>query len=237
MEYLDWERFEAIDAQAYRAQKPYPWSNPEDLLKPEAFEVLRSNLPDVSLLQPFFGKQRKNGQHPHDRYTLEYRTGDPVAEPWREFIEELKSERYRHQMCKLFDVRALSINFHWHYMPNGCSISPHCDSKRKLGSHIFNFNTEEDWDPSWGGQTVVLDDGGHFKPASAPAFENFDQIPSVAMGNRSFIFTRLGNSWHGMHEIQCPEGHMRRVFIVVVNDNSPWARLRNRISGKDIERY
>jgi hypothetical protein len=238
VEYLDYERFEAIDPRAYRAQKPYPWSNPEGLLKPEAFRVLRSSLPELSLLEPFFGKARKSGQEPHDRYMLEYKEGAPVPEPWRKFIEELKGERYRRLLCRLFDVRAISINFHWHYTPSGCSVSPHCDSRRKLGSHIFYFNTEEDWDPGWGGQTVVLDDGGRFPPDSAPRFEDFDaEISSVAVGNYSFLFTRRGNSWHGVREIRCPEDRMRRVFIVVVNDHRPWARFRNWISSKDIERY
>jgi hypothetical protein len=238
MEYLDYDRLAAIDPVAYQAQKPYPWANPDQLLRPEAFEILRASLPDVSLLQPFFGKPRKAGQAPHNRYQLEYKDDSPVPEPWKEFIQELKGKRYRQLMCRLFGVRSLSVNFHWHYAPNGCSVSPHCDSKRKLGSHIFYFNTEEDWDPTWGGQTVVLDDGGRFATDSAPDFEDFDTaIASQAMGNTSFIFTRRGNSWHGVREITCPEGHMRKVFIVVLNDHSLMARIRNRFHGKDIQRY
>ena len=142
--------------------------------RPEAFEILRASLPDVSLLEPFFGKPRKGGQAPHDKYQLEFNDRSPIEGPWREFIEELKGPRYRRRMCHLFGVRSLSVNFHWHYAPNGCSVSPHCDSKRKLGSHVFYFNTEEDWEPAWGGQTVVLDDGGRFPTESAPRFEDFD---------------------------------------------------------------
>ncbi len=238
MQYLDYERLEAIEPRLYQAQKPYPWVNPEGLLTPEAFEILRATLPDVSLLEPFFGKARKGGQEPHDKFQLEYRDDSPVAAPWREFIEELKGERYRRHMCRLFGVRSLSVNFHWHYAPRGCSVSPHCDSKRKLGSHVFYFNTEQDWKREWGGQTVVLDDGGRFETDSAPRFEDFDlAIDSEAMGNRSFVFTRRGNSWHGVREIKCPEGRMRKVFIVVLNDHSWLARLRNRLQGKDIQRY
>jgi hypothetical protein len=238
VEYLDYQRFEAIDPRAYRAQRPYPWANPEGLLHPEAYERLRTHLPDVSLLEPFFGKQRKAGQQPHDRYMLEYKSGSLVPAPWHEFIEELKGERYRRHLLRLFDARSVSVNFHWHYTPDGCSVSPHCDSRRKLGSHIFYFNTETDWDPTWGGHTVVLDDGGRFPTKSAPRFEDFDrEIPSEAIGNRSFLFSRRGNSWHGVREIRCPEGFMRKVFIVVVNDDSVVARLRNRLSAKDIERY
>jgi hypothetical protein len=238
MRYLDFERLESIDPFAFQAQKPYPWSNPADLLSPEAFEVLRQSMPDLALFERFFGKQRKAGQYPHDRYALEYRDGLDAPTPWLEFIQELKGKRYRRAMCRLFGVRSLTVNFHWHLTPNGCSVSPHCDSSRKLGSHIFYFNTNEDWDPSWGGETIVLDDGGRFDARSAPRFEDFDHaIASDAMGNRSFIFKRQGNSWHGVREIRCPEGHMRKVFIVVLNRNGPLDRLRHAFYTKDIQRY
>ena len=88
---------------------------------------------------------------------------------------------------RLMGVRRLEFRFHWHYAPNGCSVSPHCDAKRKLGSQIFYLNTDEDWDPSWGGETLVLDDGGRFDLASLRDFDEFDQIASEAMGNRSLI--------------------------------------------------
>jgi hypothetical protein len=238
MEYLDYEAFEAIDPARYQAQRPYPWANPENLLRPAAFECLRGSLPDVALFQRSFGKARKAGQTPHDRFVLEYTESTPVAEPWREFIGELQGERYRRHLRRLFGVSALALNFHWHYTPNGCSVSPHCDARRKLGSHIFYFNTAEDWEPGWGGETVVLDDCGRFSTRSAPAFEDFERaLPSQSIGNRSFLFTRRGNSWHGVREIRCPEGRMRKVFIVVVNDDRPLARLVSRLSLRPIERY
>ena len=238
MQYLDFDRLEAIDPAEYRAQKPYPWVNPEGLLTPEGFEALYRNMPDVAIFKRFFGKQRKAGQQPHDRFTLEFTDDTPVPTPWREFIGELAGKRYRRALYRLLGVRSLALNFHWHYTPNGCSVSPHCDSTRKLGSHIFYFNTEEDWKPEWGGETVVLDDGGRFDTASAPAFEDFDEaISSEAMGNRSFLFSRRGNSWHGVREIQCPPDRMRRVFIVVLNRADPLARLRAVFSSKRFERY
>ena len=58
MEYLDYEAFEAIDPAGYQAQQPYPWANPENLLRPEAFERLRQSLPEVALFQRSFGKAR-----------------------------------------------------------------------------------------------------------------------------------------------------------------------------------
>ena len=177
-----------------------------------------------------FGVERSHGQYSHDRYALEYHEDLQLPDPWKDFIAELQGDRYRKFLCRLYGVRSVFLNFHWHYTPNGCSVSPHCDARRKLGSHIFYFNTEQDWDPSWGGETLILDDGGRFHRKSAPAFEDFDQAtPSVSLGNRSLLFGRSGNSWHGVREIHCPEGRLRKVFIVVVNSNNLVARLRRRL--------
>ena len=116
-------------------------------------------------------------------------------------------------------------------------MSPHCDSERKLGSHIFYFNTAQDWNPSWGGETLILDDGGRFKRESAPHFDNFERaIPSQALGNYSLLFARKGHSWHGVREIHCPEGYLRKVFIVVINRCTLVDRLR-RIFVKSAKGY
>ncbi len=227
--YLDYARLDAVDEAAFRSQKPYPRVNPAQLLTEEGYQALRETLPDVSLFTPSFGVRRSHGQRPHDRFLLEYDDSVEVARPWREFIEELRGPRYTAFLRRLFG-RRLFLLFHWHYAPRGCSVSPHCDAKRKLGSHIFYFNTEEDWDPAWGGETLVLDDGGRFDRASAPAPEEFDAVvASEALGNRSFIFARRGNSWHGVREVHCPEGRMRQVFIVVVNGGGLANRVRHRL--------
>ena len=57
--------------------------------------------------------------------------------------------------------------------------------------------------------------------------KDFDRaIDSTAMGNYSFLFVRNGNSWHGVREITCPEGHYRKVFIVVIRKRrTPLQRL------------
>ena len=116
-------------------------------------------------------------------------------------------------------------------------MSPHCDSERKLGSHIFYFNTAQDWNPGWGGETLILDDGGRFKRESAPHFDDFARvIPSQALGNSSLLFARKGHSWHGVREIHCPEGYLRKVFIVVINRYTPVDRLR-RLFGKSAKGY
>lgn len=238
MRYIDYERLESLDPVAYQNQAPYPWANPEGILTPEGFDALRENLPDVAIFKESFDVTRKFGQAPHNRFTLEYTKDTPIDGPWKEFIEELTADRYRRTLCRLIGVRDLEFNFHWHYTPKGCSVSPHCDANRKLGSHIFYFNTDDDWKPEWGGETLVLDDGGRFDVNSAPAFEDFDSaIGADTMGNRSFLFTRRGNSWHGVREIQCPEGHMRKVFIVVLNRSDLWWRLKAKRKKRPLELF
>ena len=132
----------------------------------------------------------------------------------------------------------MKLNFHWHYTPTGCSVSPHCDSVYKLGTHIFYFNTEQDWDSSWGGETLLLDDGERFDYRSAHDFDEFEkQIPSIASGNRSLIFSRTDRSWHGVREVRCPPGRYRKVFIVVINSNTLVHRFKRFRKGRGLSYY
>ncbi|HYB99961.1 MAG TPA: hypothetical protein VEC57_12590 [Candidatus Limnocylindrales bacterium] len=219
MTYLNFDLLESIDVEAFRKTSPYPWINPEGALTEQGYQRLLATLPRKEDMQPFFGVRRKHGQQPHDRYVLEYTDKAAVSPEWREFIEELRGDRYGRFLRAMFGRGRLWLNFHWHYTPASASVSPHCDSPRKLGSHIFYFNTESDWDASWGGETVILDDEGRFPTKSAPKWEDFPRSwTGKAMGNRSLLFARRGNSWHGVREIRSPEGRLRRVFIVVVND-------------------
>ena len=236
-QYLDIDRLESIDASDFRARSPYPWANPDNLLTEEGYRSLLENMPDVSQFTREFGKERRGNQAPHDRYTFEYTEGMDVPEPWQDFIDELRGDRYRAAIGRLFNAKNPEFRFHWHYAPPSCSVSPHCDAKREFGAHIWYFNSEEEWDPAWGGDTLVLDDGGRFQPDSAPAFEDFDQVISCrSTGNWSAIIERSERGWHGVREITCPEGLMRRVFIVVVNPSSIYWRVRDGLKGKQIQR-
>ena len=74
---------------------------------------------------------------------------------------------------------------------------------------------------------MILDDGGRFSYKSAPHFEDFRQIiPAEAMGNRSLLFSRTKRSWHGVRTLTCPPGHLRKVFIVVLNRYTLIDRVR-----------
>lgn len=230
MQFLDFDKLEAISPADYRAQTPYPWINPRGLLVDNAFETLRQNLPPLDLFESSFGVQRKNEQQAHDRYVLEYNTQLPVAAVWHALIRELCGERYKAVLCRLLDQPSVALNFHWHYTPNGCEVSPHADSIRKAGSHIFYFNTDDDWEDSWGGHTVILDDDGALPYRSSPRFVDFKaETACETIGNRSLLFSRTDHAWHGVRAVNCPEGKFRKVFIVVVNRDRWSDRLRRTI--------
>ena len=238
MRYLDIDKLEAIDATEFRNTRPYPWINPQGLLTDEGFELLLDNMPDVSLFEKKFGYERIAGQKPHDRYSLEYAPDTPVPTPWKEFIQELCGDRYRNKLAELFGARKINMRFHWHYTPNGCSVSPHTDSVREHGSQIFYFNSEKDWDPAWGGDTLVLDDGGRMEFESAPTLEDFkNEIAAESLGNHSLIFERTRHSWHAVREITCPQDRLRRVFIVVTNPENLYRTLRDKVMRKQVHRF
>jgi hypothetical protein len=231
LEYLDESRLAAQDERAFQGAHPYPWCNPAGLLRADAYEALSANLPSLDIMRPCFGKARKHGQRSHDRYALTYSDGLDLPEPWRGFVDELQGPDYRAFLARMIGSDNFELDFHWHYTPNGCSVSPHCDAWWKLGSHIFYFNTEADWSPDWGGETVILDDRGRFSFRSAPNFGDFDHAyGSNALGNNSLLFIRNGRSWHGVREIACPEGKLRKVFIVVIKRRNLATRLKSLVA-------
>ncbi len=220
--YLNLELMNSIDPGEFRAREPFPWLNPQDFIRPQRYRELLDNLPDISLFRGAFNGTRKHGQASHDRYVLDYSDGMTLPRPWEEFVLELRGDAYRDFVCRLLQVRDIRFRFHWHYTPAGCEVSPHCDSRGKIGSQIFYLNEAGDWNPEWGGETVVLDDGGRFSADSAPAFEDFiAEYSAETMDNRSLLFARRGNSWHGVRAVRCPEGYFRKVFIVVYESRRP----------------
>lgn len=238
VKYLDFERLDEVDSGAFRSQKPFPWVNPQGLLTEDGYRRLLDTLPGTDLFARNFDVARKHGQRSHDRFNLEYRRALDLSEPWRAFLAELQGDRYRRFLERLFGRGAFRLRFHWHYATNAGSVSPHCDSNQKLGSHIFYLNSTRDWDPAWGGETLVLDDGGRFGRRSSPEFEEFDRIlPSQFLDNRSFIFRRTAHSWHGVREIHCPDDALRKIFIVVIDGWNLRERILTSVQRRNVERY
>ncbi len=238
MNYIDIETLRGLSREDFLSIKPYPHYNAHGVLTGSGFDDLLHNMPPLETFADIFGKERRAGQAPHDRYSLEYTPDTPVPAPWKEFIGELCSDAYRGEIERLLGAKKAEFRFHWHYTPTGCDVSPHCDARREHGSHLFYFNSEEDWAPEWGGSTLVLDDGGRLSYDSAPALEEFDDvIEAKSIGNYSNLILRTDHGWHAVRPINCPQDRLRRVFIVVVNPDNLFWKLRDRIVGKQIQRF
>jgi hypothetical protein len=238
--YLDPSCLDSISADAFQQRQPYPWTDISNGLTPDGYNRLRGTLPDVSLFDRKVAVKRAHGQGYHDRYILHYRPDLALSSPWREFIAELQGKTYDGFVRRLFGLRRRSkliLTFEWYYGWQGCAVSPHCDARRKLGTHIFYFNTEADWKPDWGGHILILDDHQQWKPHSAPVFDDLGVAASVdPRGNGSLLFRRTTRSWHGVRPLQCPPDHLRKLFIVTINIPTLQVWMR-RIRGKDPDGY
>ena len=240
MKYLDQDRLEGLSAGEFQGQQPYPWVNIEDSLTAQGFEELRRTLPDVSLFERKVGVKRAHGQGYHDRYLLHYHPGLPLSAAWREFIAELHGRHYEtflRRMLGLGERKSIVLTLEWYFAWQGCGVSPHCDARRKLGTHIFYFNTEADWESSWGGRILIMDDGGRLKTHSAPEFDDLGVAASLdPRGNGSLLFQRTAHSWHGVRPLESPPGHLRKLFIVTINVPTIQVLWR-RVRGKDPDGY
>jgi hypothetical protein len=238
VEYLNRDCIERVSAQEFQARQPYPWVNLQNSLTPEGYECLRASLPEVSVFERKVAVKRAYGQGYHDRYILHYRPTVELAPPWKEFVGELlHGDVYQSFLRRMFGDKRFIPTLEWYYAWQGCSVSPHCDARRKLATHIFYFNTEADWDSGWGGNILILDDGKRLKAHSAPSFDQLQVAGDIdPRGNGSLLFERTDHSWHGVRPLQCPPDTLRKLFIVTVNIPTLqvwWRRVR----GKDPDGY
>jgi len=241
MTYLNLDCIERLSSSAFQAQKPYPWARMEGTLTAEGWECLRATLPDMSQFQRMVGITRGHGQAPHDRGILHYREGMSVAEPWKAFVGELHGKAYDSCLRRMLDPgrhRQLILTMEWYYAWQGCSVSPHCDARRKLATHIFFFATDQDWPRQWGGDILILDDEGRYQAHSAPTFNDLKVAASLDLRkNGSLLFQRTEHSWHGVLPLQSPSPDVyRKLFIVTVNI-ATWQVWWRRLRGRDPDGY
>lgn len=217
MKYLNTNVLEGVSGDVFLNTTPYPWLNLHEFITTEGFNELIKTLPDVSIFEKSFNLERSYGQKPHDRYELRYSDSLALSPAWKVFIEELSGPFYRKEIERLFGVKTFNLRFQWQYSFTGCSVSPHCDSRSKIGSHIFYFNTPDNWKEEWGGQTLVLDDGGKLSCDSAPDLSMFVNKRAVkSIGNYSLLFARTDHSWHSVDVLKSPEGALRKIFTVII---------------------
>ena len=150
-QYLDIDRLEAIDPREFRSRSPYPWAEPG-----EPADAL--GLPGAAGEHAGRGAcssaSSASSAGPSRRRTIATRWSTPKG--WRcRSLGRISSASCaasatatRSRGCST--RKDPEFRFHWHYTPAGCSVSPHCDSKREFGSHIWYFNAEDEWDPQLG---------------------------------------------------------------------------------------
>ena len=241
MQYLNPKVIDGVSAEAFQQNKPYPWAHMQDTLTQEGWDQLRATLPDMADFQRMVGVKRSYGQAPHNRGILHYQDGMQVAEPWKKFIEELNGSAYASFLRRMLGVSTeteLILTLEWYYAWQGCSVSPHCDARRKLATHIFFFATDEDWPREWGGDVLMYDDERRYKAHSAPGFDDLKVAAALDLRkNGSLLFQRTDHSWHGVRPLTPPNPDVyRKLFIVTVNIPTfqVWWR---RVRGKDPDGY
>jgi len=245
---LDADQIRGLRPEDVREAAPYPCFRLQQLLTPEGFQTLLDDFPSLDHFERHEGQPRIHGQRPHDRLYLAYdrsryhagatpKTGviDDASLPdtWRGFIEELRDGPYRALVHRLLGVEESEIRFAWHAAFRGCEVSPHQDAEEKLGTHIFYFNTSDDWKPGWGGEFQILDDKRSER--LDPDFADFASTrPVPFLDNQSLLFRNTPAAWHGVRPLECPDGALRRLFTVVFEtpgagaeqaDRGRWGRL------------
>lgn len=206
------------------------WYNPSQVISPDFFAQLCKDFPSLDHFEWHDGYQRKHGQRPHNRFYLAYEESLHHLEPysgkglikhhslpesWQLFMHELETNKeYRDFMRDFLKVKDFITRYEWHVGGTGCEVSPHLDADAKIGKHIFYFNTAEDWDENWGGQTVLLE--GKRVDNMRPDFEDFENaIETKILNNHSFLLRNGPTSWHGVKPLTCPNNKYRKILNVV----------------------
>lgn len=150
---------------------------------------------------------------------------------WQQFIEELReSVGYRRFTERLLESGPMTVRFAWHVGFSGSEVSPHRDTDKKIGTHIFYFNTSEDWRKEWGGAILVLGDK-RIKEKN-PDVSDFGTVTAAQiLDNRSFLFKNTREAWHGVEPLSCPPGRHRRLFNVIFEHAGSPPRRRRGLMG------
>ncbi len=227
--FLNYKVMSAIDPGEFRSKVPFPWINLDSLLTDEGFKTLLRDYPDIDLFEQHRGIERRFGQRPHDRYYMAFgesihhavdRQGRGIAHradlsvAWRDFIDELETGAYRRLVEQLLGGIKSKPRYDWHIGVTGSEVSPHVDADAKVATHLFFFNTDKDWYPRWGGETLILD--GKLVDAMNPGFNDFTSRRRIkTLDNHSLLFQNTPKAWHGVETLKCPKGARRRLFNVV----------------------
>jgi 2OG-Fe(II) oxygenase superfamily len=224
----------------FKARQPYPWHDFSQFLTPAGFAALYRDFPSLACFEQHNGMQRSYGQRPHNRYYLAYEQSiyqTPSAQKgviqhqelpptWQAFLKELEANQTYQQFLKsALAVPDYKLRYAWHVGFTGSEVSPHVDSPEKIGTHILYFNTSQDWQAEWGGDTLIL--SGKQTAHLNPDFTDFATVTPVPIcDNRSFFFRNYEHGWHGVKPITCPTGSYRRLFNIIVEYSASYKKLK-----------
>lgn len=227
--FLDYNQLDSLAPETFRSTLPFPWHSFDKLLTPERFQKLNDEFPSLALFERHEGVERPHRQRPQNRYYLGYEgsiyheddeassgvaSKSDLGPSWQAFLDEIHGEDYRRFISSCLDGEEFLIRCTWHLGFTGSDVCPHTDAKGKIATHIFYFNSEDQWDRSWGGAILLLSDKK--TDGLNPDFDDFGANQAVeTLGNSSFFFKNTPAAWHGVRPLNCPDGAYRKLFNVV----------------------
>jgi hypothetical protein len=240
--YLDHSVLRSFDCVEFQRKKPFPWANVSGVLTCDGFAELTATYPSLDLFEKHVGVPRVHGQRPHNRYYLAFDKSiyaarlsegrvvgkQQLSSAWQNFIAELNGADYRSFIQSTLGIDNFVLRMAWHVGEAGSEVSPHVDAAEKIATHIFYFNTSNDWQDDWGGSTLVL--SGKTSAVLNPDFCDFAEAVSCTItNNHSFLFANTKDAWHGVRELKCPVDRHRRLFNVVVEKPGSRGGLARRL--------
>ncbi len=229
--FIDYELLRQFDLDAFRKRSPFPWENIAGFLTREGFHSLYTNFPSLALFEYHNNRRRSHDQRPHNRHYLAYESSiyhkdrpaeaggvvgrDQLPTAWQGFMDELEtSDEYQRFIRRALGISTFIPRYAWHVGSRGSEVSPHLDTPPKIGTHILYFNTSDDWNPEWGGATLVL--GGKKIKAMNPDFADFETSAAACItDNHSFLFKNTSSAWHGATALTSPDDSYRRLFNII----------------------
>lgn len=226
--FLNYELMDLFDKSLFTDNKPFPHYCFGGLQRQDAFEMLVENFPQIGILKEEKNSPRKYSQRSHDRFYAccqnTHVTGllaqfalqiNELPKIWQDYINSMYSDKiYKEFISDLFRTDKFVMRFDWHMTPRENDVSPHIDSVGKVGTHIFYYMTDANWNNNWGGETLVLDDKKTKK--MNPEVSDFGAIrKSEILNNKSFLFQNTTNAWHAVDKITCPENIYRRMSSII----------------------
>ena len=203
-----------------------PHANFVDFIQPKTFKKLRDEFPQDKLFKDEVPEYRKYGQRPHCRrfmcwgetqnskyfkpYMIDLKI---LPDIWQQFCNYIVTNaEYRYFIRETLRVNDFKIRLDFHRTRKVLDVSPHIDSKGKIGSHLFYFMPKE-WEDGDGGKTIFY--RGKKVNRMNPEPQDFeDAVTCSVIGNRSCLFKNTEEGWHGVTQVKSSLD--RQIFNLVI---------------------